>query len=850
MHPEPPGTLPLGTGPADADGPDAVLAGLDPEQRAVATALDGPVCVLAGAGTGKTRAITHRIAYGVRSGRMRPQQVLAVTFTVRAAAELRGRLRELGVEGVQARTFHSAALRQLQYFWPKAVGGPLPRLVERKAPLVAEAAAACGLRLDRNELRDLTGEIEWAKVTQTVPEDYPVAAVKAGRETARPTAEVRQVYQAYERLKGSRALIDFEDVLLLTAAVLEEQPAIAAEVRSQYRHFTVDEYQDVSPLQQRLLDLWVGDRAGLCVVGDAGQTIYSFAGASPDYLLGFQQRHPGAAVVRLVRDYRSTPQVVHLANGVLARARGEAARQRLELVAQRAPGPAPVFAEYPDEPAEAEGTARRIRALLDAGVRAASVAVLYRANSQSEAYEQAFAEHGVPYRLRGAEGFFERPEVRRAVTLLRGAAFAGRDPLLDARAARSGAGAPGAAEGTATGSVGGGGAGGAGTGGGAGAPGRAADAGGALAEQVRAVLSGCGLTLHPPAGSGAVRESWESLAALVRLAEEFAAARRPAGLPAGLPEYLAELDARAAAQHAPAVEGVTLASLHAAKGLEWDAVFLVGLTEGMLPIAYARTAEQVEEERRLLYVGVTRARERLSLSWALSRSPGGRAHREPSRFLDGLRPGSPGYRSGTASTGVPGTSADGRSADAGWDAADRSGNVAHRPPTTHGSAPRHSGRDAGPDAAAGGAGRGAVRAPSGPVLCRVCGRALTRAVERKLRRCTDCPSGADPARYERLRAWRAEEAARQRLPDYCVFTDATLAAIAEAVPASARELLAIAGVGRAKLDKYGEAVLDRCRPEPAPGPAPDAAPGRDPDPGPGPDSDPAPGSDARRPPAP
>jgi DNA helicase-2/ATP-dependent DNA helicase PcrA len=731
MQVEIPGTPPSFAGSHEADpgvwrdaDADAVLAGLDPEQRAVATALHGPVCVLAGAGTGKTRAITHRIAYGVRSGVMQPQRVLAVTFTARAAGEMRGRLRQLGVDGVQARTFHAAALRQLQYFWPRVVGGELPRLLERKVQLVAEAAGRCRIRLERTELRDLTAEIEWAKVTQTVPEDYPVAAVKAGRETPRDPAEIRQVYKVYEELKRDRGVIDFEDVLLLAVGVLDERPEVAEQVRAQYQHFVVDEYQDVSPLQQRLLDLWLGPRSSLCVVGDASQTIYSFTGATPEYLLGFRARHPDATVIKLVRDYRSSPQVVHLANGLLAQARGQAAQHRLELVSQRDTGPEPVYLEYPDEPAEAEGTARRIRALLDSGVRASEIAVLFRVNAQSEVYEQALADQGIPYQLRGAERFFERPEVREAGLLLRGAARAGGgpvDPLLEEAPER-------------------------------------------LADQVRAVLSTRGFTAQPPAGSGAVRERWESLAALVRLAEEFETAQHAARQPASLAAYVAELDARAAAQHAPAVEGVTLASLHSAKGLEWDAVFLVGLTEGMVPITYAKTDEQVEEERRLLYVGVTRAREHLGLSWALARSPGGRASRMPSRFLDGLRPGSSLRAAGGGRAGA-------------------------------GSGSRESGR--------------ASRSRS-PIKCRVCGRALTEAVERKLRRCEDCPSTLDEGLYERLRDWRGRTAREQGLPGYCVFTDATLIAIAEQQPGSLPELGQISGVGRAKLDKYGEAVLSLC----------------------------------------
>lgn len=695
-----------------------MLDGLDPEQREVATALHGPVCVLAGAGTGKTRAITHRIAYGVRSGILQPGSVLAVTFTARAAGEMRGRLRQLGAGGVQARTFHSAALRQLQYFWPRAIGGEMPRLVERKVQLVAEAGARCRIRLDRSELRDVTGEIEWCKVTQTVPEDYPAAAAKSGREVPRDPAEIAKIYTAYEQLKRDRGVIDFEDVLLLTVGVLQERPDVADTIRSQYQHFVVDEYQDVSPLQQRLLDLWLGGRDTICVVGDASQTIYSFTGATPDYLLGFRSRHPEATVVKLVRDYRSTPQVVRLANGLLSQARGQAAQHRLELVSQREPGPEPGYTEYVDEPTEAEGTARRIKELIGSGVRPSEIAILYRINAQSEVYEQALADAGVPYQLRGAERFFERPEVREAGLLLRGAA-------------RAGAGSdPGMADAE-------------------------------VPEHVRAVLSSRGWAPEPPAGSGAVRDRWESLAALVRLADDFALARPEATLS----DLVAELDERAGAQHAPTVEGVTLGSLHAAKGLEWDAVFLVGLTEGMMPITYAKTDEQVEEERRLLYVGVTRARHHLFLSWALSRSPGGRATRKPSRFLDGLRPG-------TATRGTGNRSA----------------------------------------AGTGGIERGlaAARRKRGPVRCRVCGRTLSEAGEIKLMRCEDCPSDLDEGLYERLRDWRMEQAKELGQPAYCVFTDKTLLAIAEVRPAGPAELSAIAGVGSRKLDRFGAEVLALC----------------------------------------
>ncbi|MBW8486315.1 ATP-dependent DNA helicase UvrD2 [Actinomadura parmotrematis] len=689
----------------DAEG---VLAGLDPEQRAVAEAVRGPVCVLAGAGTGKTRAITHRIAYATLTGVVAPQRVLAVTFTTRAAGELRGRLRRLGAPGVQARTFHAAALRQLSYFWPRVIGGDPPRILESKIGLVADAAKACRLSFGRTELRDVAAEIEWAKATQHRPEEYAAAVTRAARKTPADVVDVARVYVMYEELRRERNLLDFEGMLELTAAVLTEHREVAQQVREQYRYFVVDEFQDVNPLQKMLLDAWLGDRDDLCVVGDPHQTIYSFTGATPSYLLDFTRDHPGAKVVKLVRDYRSTPQVVGLANNVIGQARGEAARRhRLELVAQRPAGPEPEFTEYDDEVAEADDVARRARKLIEEGVPAREIAVLFRINAQSQTYESAFAAAGVPYVLRGAERFFERAEVREAVVRLRGAARAGADAETD------------------------------GTG---------------LILTVRHVLSGAGFTDAPPEGTGAVRARWESLAALAQLAEDMAI-ENPG---AGLPEFVAELEERAALQHAPPLEGVTLASLHSAKGLEWDAVFLTGLVEGTLPIIYAETPEQVEEERRLLYVGVTRARVHLALSWALSRSPGGARKRRPSRFLDGV--------TAKTSTATP----------ARFDRSQR------RP------------------------------AKSGPQPCRVCGRPLTAAVERKLGHCESCPIELDEALLAALRDWRAATAAEQKVPAYVVFTDATLQAIAERNPGSAEDLARISGVGRAKLARYGEAVLALC----------------------------------------
>lgn len=576
---------------------DALLDALDPEQRAVATALRGPVCVLAGAGTGKTRAITHRIAYGIRTGVYRPGNVLAVTFTARAAGEMRTRLRGLGASGVQARTFHAAALRQLGYFWPKVVGGAPPRILDQKAQVVAEAARRVGLSVDRVSVRDLASEIEWAKVSLVTADDYEkaVSAIARPAPSGQDPQAVARLMTSYEQVKAERGVIDFEDVLLLLSAMLAERRDVADEIREQYRYFVVDEYQDVSPLQQFLLDQWLGGRHELCVVGDPSQTIYSFAGATPYHLTTFATTHPGATVVRLVRDYRSTPQVVSLANRVIDATRRAGGPAPLELRAQRPDGPEVRFTAYDDDEAEATGVAHAIGRLVRTGVRPSEVAVLYRTNAQSEAFEEALATAGIAYQVRGGERFFARRDVRDALVLLRGGA-------------------------------------------------RSADPTVPMPETVRDILRTVGWSEEPPAARGAARERWDAMHALVGLADELAGASADGtgtasgDQPATLVDLVAELDERAAAQHAPTVEGVTLASLHAAKGLEWDAVFLAGLSEGLLPTSLADTPAAVAEERRLLYVGVTRAREHLHLSYARSRLPGGRPNRTRSRFLGDLWP--------------------------------------------------------------------------------------------------------------------------------------------------------------------------------------------------------------------
>ncbi len=634
------------------DTSETLLAGLDPEQREVALAPRGAVCVLAGAGTGKTRAITYRIAYAAAAGTVNPAHVLALTFTVRAAGELRGRLRQLSAGGpgsggpgsggaasgglgiglgiglgtglgtglVRASTFHAAALRQLNYFWPRVIGGRPPQLIDSKASLVREAAKRARVRLHGGAggaLADAAAEIEWAKVTQVRPDGYAAAAAAAGRSPAAGADNLAAVYAAYEELRRERHLIDFESVLELTAAILIDNRAAADQVRDTFRHFVVDEYQDVNPLQKLLLDAWLGDRDDLCVVGDPHQVIYSFTGATPSYLTGFTAEFPGATVIRLVRDYRSTPQVVAVANQ-LRGGYGGAGSPPVSggglggvvppgpalLVAQRPPGPRPALTEYPDDLEEAAGLAVQVRALMAAGVPAREIAVLVRVNADTERFELTLAEAGVPYVVRGAERFYERPVVRQALVLLRAAA---RGLGVEA----------------------------------AGADGAPPGGGDSLPSSVRHVLTGIGLTAGPPGGGAAARERWESLVAIAQLADGMHATRPEATLA----DFSAELTQRAELGYAPAVDGVALASMHAAKGLEWDAVLLPGLVEGLMPIVHARTPDAIEEERRLLYVAVTRAREHLYLSWSPARAPGTRgqnargALRPRSRFLDEIRLG-------------------------------------------------------------------------------------------------------------------------------------------------------------------------------------------------------------------
>ena len=530
---------------------EEILAALDTEQRAVATAVRGPVCVIAGAGTGKTRAITHRLAYAVDIGVVDPQRILALTFTARAAGEMRTRLRALGVPSVAARTFHAAALKQLMYFWPQVLGGRFPALLTTKTGFLGEALNRANVSAVKNNavLRDVAGEIEWAKVIGLAPDEY----IRAVDDYARPirisnnkvdATQIARVYEAYESLKKQERAIDFEDVLLLTVGMLEEEREVRDRVRDQYRYFTVDEYQDVSPLQQRLLDLWIGKRDDICVVGDPAQTIYSFAGASPAFLLNFTHKYPTAEVIRLSTGYRSTPEIVNTANAIL-----RSANLGHELDPMNDHGERPTARGFHSEGEEASALVDAIKADIASGLASHEIAILTRTNAQLDLFENALNQAGIENQVRSAERFFNRPEVREILTAIRSASVLSEgDWLSDLRDA-----------------------------------------------------------LKPFGESEYVR-------AFLQLAREL----EGDGL-TSLRAFLREIEDRAEQNNPPVLPGVALATLHAAKGLEWPKVYVAGVSASILPWGN----QPMEEERRLFYVGITRAQKSLSISY----------YGEPSPFL-------------------------------------------------------------------------------------------------------------------------------------------------------------------------------------------------------------------------
>nr|WP_233557931.1 ATP-dependent helicase [Tessaracoccus antarcticus] len=670
---------------------DVILDALDPEQRQVATLLDAPLVVLAGAGTGKTRAITHRVAHAVREGRYEAGATLAVTFTTRAAGEMRGRLAQLGVRSAQARTIHSAALRQCQYFWPTAFGSDFPPVLSNSFPLVARAAASVLRSSETALVRDLDSEISWSKSSNVTAERYVELASASGREVSGATpAQVAAVIAAYEKTKAASGQVDFSDILLCAASLLAEHPAVAERIRSTYRHFVVDEYQDVSAVQHRLISLWVDGRDDICVVGDPHQAIHSFAGARADFLLGFAAEVDSASVVRLVRNYRSTPEILGASNHVLG-----GRDPRFALRATKPAGAAPTFHAVRSEADEAAGVAEWLTLQHADGIAWSELAVLYRINAQAPSFEAALSDAGVPYSVRGTEKFYDRAEVRQAITVL-------------SRAAQS-------------------------------------EPDGSVPELMESFLASSGWTSEAPTSMGRQRERWESLNALRTMVLE--EDKKRANWQAD--DFVVWLTERASWQSAPVADAVTLSTMHAAKGLEWDGVAVVGVREGLMPFVLCQEEPALSEERRLLHVAFTRARARLRVSWATAN---GNRTANRSRFLMGL--------------------------------------------TTQGA-------QAAPAPAGNRRQRGSLRSRA----CTVCGEQLHSAAERKLSRHSDCESTYDEALLMALKKWRKETADENSVPAFVVFTDATLLAVAEAEPSTRQELLKLSGIGTVKVERYGQACL-------------------------------------------
>ena len=528
-----------------------ILDALDEEQRKVALATRGPVCVIAGAGTGKTRAITHRIAYASAIGVMDPQRVLAITFTARAAGEMRSRLRLLGFPGVTARTIHSAALKQLLYFWPGVFGGQTPELLTSKSPFVNSAVERAGIKLPANSreaLREISTEIEWAKVNQIAPEDLLDSQRKVRGRVG--LDEIAKIYSAYESLKKQERTLDFEDLLLLTTAMIENEPQVRERIHDQYRYFTIDEYQDISPIQQRLINAWLGSRDDICVVGDPAQTIYSFAGASPTYLLSFTNRFPNAEVIRLSNGYRSTPEILFTANALL-----RSSNLGHELAPVNEHGARPELTEYKTEGQESVGVTNKITELISAGESPEGIAVLARTNSQLATMEKSFKAAGLPYQIRSNDRFFDRPEIREFLRDIRQASVI---PNPDSN----------------------------------------------WLDELKGIAQ--------PYLKG---DAMDGIGALIHLARELDGDDR--FTPKTLRNFLQEVEDRAQQNNPPQLPVTTLATLHAAKGLEWERVFVIGISEGVLP--YPETPE--DEELRLFYVGITRARKHLHLSHGGQPSP-------------------------------------------------------------------------------------------------------------------------------------------------------------------------------------------------------------------------------------
>ncbi|MBK5221852.1 MAG: ATP-dependent DNA helicase UvrD2 [Acidimicrobiia bacterium] len=672
--------------------PDRLLDDLNDAQRAAVTSTAAPLCIIAGAGSGKTRVLTRRIGHRVATGDADPRHVLALTFTRKAAGELGKRLRALGMrDTVAAGTFHSVAYAQLRARWTERDVRP-PELLDRKVRFVA------GLVPRDVKAVDVVGEIEWATARRIGPGTYVHEASLANRTPPVPAKVVASVFERYEEAKRQRRMIDFDDLLRLCIRDLAD-PEVAAAQRWRFRHLFVDEFQDVNPLQFDLLKGWLGDRPDLCVVGDPNQAIYAWNGADAGYLTDFERWFPGSGQVELSENYRSSPQILAVANAVLSPSRPKSSPLR----ANRPEGPAPTIVKYANDDSEAKGIARAVRDAHSPGSRWSSQAVLVRTNAQTALVGEALRSAGIPHRVRGGTGLLEQAEVRTALANLR------RHP------------------GTYTAAI--------------------ADLAASIGDGEPATDDEAEV---PTDQSDAVAERRASLEMLVRLAHDY---ERIDPIPS-VSSFAGWLSATVGSD-SPDRDAVDVTTFHAAKGLEWPIVHLGGLEHGLVPIGHAKTAGALAEERRLFYVAVTRAEQRLRCTWAETRTFGQRTmNREASPYLEQVE----------AAASMAVLAGEGPS---DWKAFLR--HEREKLATTDPRSPRTGRRGR----------RGA-------------------------------PAGLDPDDteiFEALKRWRATKAKAAGVPAYVVFSDATLVAVAGARPSNRSQLRSLPGIGPVKIERHGDELL-------------------------------------------
>ncbi len=678
--------------------PDALLDGLNAAQERAVTTRTSPLCILAGAGSGKTRVLTRRIAWRAATGDLDPSHVLALTFTRKAAGELTSRLRALGLrERLAAGTFHSIALAQLRARWAERGVTP-PEVLQRKAAFVGRLLNGPARQLPAI---DYVTEIEWAKARMIDPSNYVDAAVRFDRRPPVSAEVMASVFEAYERAKHEQRMIDFDDMLGLCRRDLERDPEWAATQRWRFRHLFVDEFQDVNPLQYALLEAWRGERTDLCVVGDPNQAIYAWNGADPTLLRSFPDRFPRGEVVRLVQNYRSSPQILAVANALLTTG-GDGVDRRGALVATRNDGPLPSVTEFADDTAEAKGVARSVRDHHAPGQPWSAQAVLVRTNAQIPAIEEALKAAKVPFRVRGAAPLLDQPEVKQALARL--------------RSARQG-----------------------------------------FTEAVTELAAG--LDVDDDEVSERVAERRANVDALVQLAHDYQAIESTPSTD-GFFAWLATTTR--ADQPDGTGDAVEVTTFHAAKGLEWPVVHLAGIEQGYVPIGQARTGDALAEELRLFYVALTRAERELCITLALKR-----------RFGDKERPRNPSPHLEVVDGALEALAAGIDPVDVG---------VGKRAPQSA---------------------RRATTAAAPPK-----GRRGAKLREVRVSGALDDLSAEQRAVFDRLRQWRSDTARAASMPAFVVFNDATLIALARQHPTSRAALLAIPGIGPAKAERFGDALLE------------------------------------------